>query len=77
LPHVHISIREGREPDRVRALISAVTTAGAAALDAPLGSVVVLITEVPAANWANGDVTLAEKSVARRIGESETTAGAQ
>lgn len=56
-----VSIREGRPPENIRTMISAVTAAIAESLDAPPSSIRVVVTEVPLAHWATGDVTLAEK----------------
>ena len=56
-----VSIREGRSPEKIRAMISAVTAAIAESLDAPAASIRVVVTEVPLTHWATGDVTLAEK----------------
>ena len=62
MPLVRISLREGREPERIRAMIHAVSEAMASSLDAPLASVRVIVTEVPGTHWAAGDVTLQEKA---------------
>jgi 4-oxalocrotonate tautomerase len=56
-----VSIREGRPPENIRKMISAVTAAIAESLDAPPASIRVVVTEVPLTHWATGDVTLAEK----------------
>jgi 4-oxalocrotonate tautomerase len=56
-----VSIREGRSPESIRTMISAVTAAIAESLDAPAASIRVVVTEVPLTHWATGDVTLAEK----------------
>jgi 4-oxalocrotonate tautomerase len=61
MPLVQVSLREGREPAQLRALISALTRAVVEALDAPAESVRVIVTEVPGTHWAAGDVTLDEK----------------
>ena len=61
MPHVEISIREGRGDEAVRELISNVTQAVVDALDAAPQTVRVIVNEVPLTHWANGDVTLAEK----------------
>ena len=61
MPMAFVSIREGRPPDTIRAMISAVTAAIAESLDAPPASIRVVVTEVPLTHWATGDVTLAEK----------------
>jgi 4-oxalocrotonate tautomerase len=56
-----VSVREGRSPESIRRMISAVTAAIAESLDAPAASIRVVVTEVPLTHWATGDVTLAEK----------------
>jgi len=56
-----VSIREGRPPETIRTMISAVTAAIAESLGAPPSSIRVVATEVPMTHWATGDVTLAEK----------------
>lgn len=63
MPHINIQIRAGRDPRVVRQLIGAVTHAVATSLEATPDSVRVIVSEVPASHWANGDVTLAEKAV--------------
>ena len=61
MPLVQVSVREGRPPERIRKMISAVTAAVADSLDAPKESIRVIVTEVPWTHWATGDVTLEEK----------------
>ena len=61
MPMAFVSIREGRPPENIRTMISAVTAAIAESLDAPPASIRVVVTEVPLTHWATGDVTLAEK----------------
>ena len=61
MPMAFVSIREGRPPETIRTMISAVTAAIAESLDAPPSSIRVVVTEVPLTHWATGDVTLAEK----------------
>ena len=61
MPMAFVSIREGRPPETIRTMISAVTAAIAESLDAPPASIRVVVTEVPLTHWATGDVTLAEK----------------
>ena len=68
MPMAFVSIREGRSPEKIRAMISAVTAAIAETLDAPVASIRVVVTEVPLTHWATGDVTLAEKSGAEKSG---------
>lgn len=61
MPLIQASIREGRPPEKVRELISALTETTAKTLDVQPEAVTVLVSQVPAAQWATGDVTLAEK----------------
>jgi 4-oxalocrotonate tautomerase len=61
MPHVEIAVRQGRPETQIRSMISAVTRAVSESLAAPMESIRVLVVEVPATHWANGDVTLAEK----------------
>ena len=65
-----VSIREGRPPENIRKMISAVTAAIAESLDAPPASIRVVVTEVPLTHWATGDVTLAEKTQADKQKEA-------
>lgn len=64
MPLVQISLQQGRDPQRLRTLISAVTAAVAESLDTPPDTVRVILAEVPATHWAAGDVTLAERAAA-------------
>ena len=66
MPMAFVSIREGRPPESIRKMISAVTAAIAESLDAPASSIRVVVTEVPLTHWATGDVTLAEKTQAEK-----------
>ena len=52
---------EGRTPQQVRALISALTLAVHETVDAPVESIRVVVREVPTTHWAAGDVTIAER----------------
>ncbi len=62
MPIVEITMAEGRPPEKVRALITAVTDAVVDAIGAPKQNVRVVIREVPKTHWAAGDVTLAERA---------------
>lgn len=64
MPFVEITLIEGRPPDRLRALIHEVHEAVVRAVGAPPESVRVVLREVPATNWAAGDVTIAERRAA-------------
>jgi 4-oxalocrotonate tautomerase len=66
VPLVQISLAAGRSSQQIRSLISEITAAVVRSVDAPLGNVRVIVTEVPPGNWAAGDVTLDERAGAAR-----------
>lgn len=66
MPLIEVTLVEGREPDRLRDLITRLTDAAVEAIDAPRESVRVILREVPPTHFAAGDVTIAE----RRAGQS-------
>ena len=61
MPLIEVTMVEGRTPQQVRALISALTHAAADAVDAPVDSIRVVVREVPTTHWSAGDVTIAER----------------
>ncbi|BCB89500.1 tautomerase family protein [Phytohabitans suffuscus] len=61
MPLVEVTLVEGRTPAQLRALITALTDAVEAAVEAPRDSIRVVLREVPATHWAAGDVTIAER----------------
>lgn len=61
MPLIEVTMVEGRTPQQVRALISALTDAAVETVAAPRESVRVVVREVPATHWAAGDVTIAER----------------
>jgi 4-oxalocrotonate tautomerase len=65
MPFVEVTLAEGRTPEQLRALLSAVTAAVSETAAAPVDSIRVVIREVPPTHWAAGDVTLAEKRAAQ------------
>lgn len=65
MPLIEVTLVEGRTPEQVRALISALTTAAVESVDAPRDSVRVVVREVPDTHWAAGDVTIAERRTTR------------
>ena len=75
MPMAFVSIREGRPPESIRRMITAVTAAIAESLDAPPASIRVVVTEVQLTHWATGDVTLAERSAAEKQQQASTEAG--
>jgi 4-oxalocrotonate tautomerase len=61
VPLVEVTLVEGRSPEQLRALITALTEAVVAAVDAPKQNVRVVVREVPPTHWAAGDITIAER----------------
>ena len=61
MPIVEVTLVNGRSPEELRAMISAVTTAVSETLAAPCESIRVIIREVPTTHFAAGDVTIAER----------------
>ncbi|MFF2520936.1 tautomerase family protein [Streptomyces liangshanensis] len=62
MPLVTVSVAAGRDPATLRACLTAVHEAVRDALGVPDASVRVLLTEVPAALWSAGGVTLEERA---------------
>lgn len=62
MPIARISIASGRPPEKVDAMARAVTRAIADALDAPVETVRVLVTEVDPQRWYSGGKSLAERN---------------
>ena len=71
MPLIEVTLVEGRTPEQLRALISALTSAAVGTVDAEPGSVRVDVREVPPTHWAAGDVTIAE----RRAGTDASPGG--
>jgi 4-oxalocrotonate tautomerase len=61
MPLIEVTMVEGRTLEQVRALITGLTDAAVAAVEAPRETVRVVVREVPATHWAAGDVTIAER----------------
>ena len=66
MPIIEVTLVQGREPERLRDLITRLTDAAVEAVGAPRESVRVILREVPATHFAAGDETIAE----RRAGPS-------
>jgi 4-oxalocrotonate tautomerase len=62
MPLIQVTLRSGRPPEQLRALISALTNAAVDTIGAPKETVRVIITEVAGTHWAAGDVTLEERT---------------
>ncbi|MFE9245942.1 4-oxalocrotonate tautomerase family protein [Nocardiopsis sp. NPDC006938] len=61
MPLIEVTLTEGRDPARLRALMKAVHEAVETSLDTPASSVRVIVREVPPALWSAGGTTLAER----------------
>ena len=70
MPVVQVTLTEGRTPETIRAMISAVTQALVDADVAPKENIRVLVNEIPTDHFAAGDVTISERRAAQ---STETT----
>lgn len=61
MPIVKVSIAEGKSPNELRALITALHQAVEQHVGATPDGTTVLIEEVPPTHWSRGDVTIAER----------------
>ena len=61
MPFIDVTLTEGRDPESLRALITALTDAVEQAVGAPRASIRVVLREVPTTHWAAGGVTIAER----------------
>jgi len=61
MPIVEVTLVEGRSPEELRAMISAITAAVSVTVAAPVSAVRVIIREVPTTHFAAGDVTISER----------------
>lgn len=64
MPLIEVTLTQGRTPEQIRSMISALTNAVADSIDAPIPSIRVVVREVPTTHFAAGDVTLAERHAA-------------
>lgn len=62
MPLIQVTLVEGRSPEQLRALISALTSAVTDSTGAPKEAIRVVLNEVPDTHWAAGDVTIAERN---------------
>jgi 4-oxalocrotonate tautomerase len=60
MPLIDVSIAEGRSPEQLRALVSALHRAAEETVGALPQNTTVIIREVPATHWSKGDRTIAE-----------------
>jgi 4-oxalocrotonate tautomerase len=64
MPLIDVSIAEGRSPEQLRALVSALHRAAEESVGAVPENTTVIIREVPATHWSKGDRTIAERNSA-------------
>lgn len=62
MPVVEVTLVEGRTPEQLRSMITAVTRAVADTVAAPVANIRVVVREVPATHFAAGDQTIAERN---------------
>lgn len=62
MPLITVNIAEGRTPEELRRLMSAVHSAVHESIGAPEASIRVLVNEVSTDHWLSGGQTLAEKA---------------
>lgn len=61
MPFIHVTLIEGRTPEKKEALIAELTKTVHEVIDAPVESIRVCLNEVPAAHWG-----IAGQSIAKR-----------
>ncbi|MGW6174037.1 tautomerase family protein [Arthrobacter sp. NPDC055138] len=61
MPLIDVSIAEGRSPQQLRNLASALHRAAEESVDALPENTTVIIREVPATHWSKADQTIAER----------------
>jgi 4-oxalocrotonate tautomerase len=64
VPHVEITIAQGREPAQIRTMMHDVHAAVLGSVDTRPEHIRVVVHEVARAHWATGDVTLTELDAA-------------
>ena len=72
MPFIDVTMVEGRSPEQLRALITALTDAVVKSVDAPRESVRVVVREVAATHWAAGGTSIAERRAAAVAPDSPT-----
>jgi 4-oxalocrotonate tautomerase len=62
MPHVTIALREGRTVEQKREMVKAVTEAIARIVNAKPEAVSIVITDLPATNFASAGILLSDRS---------------
>lgn len=74
MPVVQVTLTQGRSPETIRSMISAVTQALVDTGVAPKENVRMLVTEIPTEHFAAGDVTIAERKAAQTVATGDPAA---
>lgn len=72
MPIVQVTLTQGRSPEKIRSMISAVTKALVDTDVAPKEAVRVLVHEIPTEHFAAGDTTIAERHAAAAPKEDQS-----
>ncbi|MYU02214.1 MULTISPECIES: tautomerase family protein [unclassified Streptomyces] len=71
MPHIDITIGQGRTPAQLRDLMTEVHTAVERTVGARPEHIRVAVHEVPRTHWSTGGVTLAEMNEARQAAQAQ------
>ena len=73
MPIVQVTLTQGRTPETIRSMISAITEALVDTGVAPKEAIRVLVNEIPTDHFAAGDVTITERKAAQAADPQEST----
>ncbi|MFJ8748377.1 4-oxalocrotonate tautomerase family protein [Streptomyces sp. NPDC102441] len=71
MPHITVTIAEGRGPQQIRNMLHEIHAAVLRTVDARPEHIRVTVHEIPRTHWATGDVTIAEMSSASADGPGQ------
>ncbi|MFZ2501064.1 MAG: 2-hydroxymuconate tautomerase [Nocardioides sp.] len=77
MPLVEITLVEGRTPEKLRTLITALTDAVEESIGAARDTIRVIVREVPDTHFAAGDQTIAERKVAHAAAAAQAAQSAE
>lgn len=72
MPIVQVTLTQGRSPETIRSMISAITEALVDTDVAPKEAIRVLVNEIPTDHFAAGDVTITERQAAQAADPQES-----
>lgn len=61
MPLIEVSIAEGRSPEQLRSLVSALHRAAEESIGAVPDNTTVIVREIPQTHWSRADATIAER----------------